>query len=80
MVIENRREGTFINRVNEIIESNFKDEKFGVSALAGKMNMSRSTLHRKIRSATGTSVSRFLRNARLNKALELLVENSITVA
>jgi len=80
MAVKNRREGTFVNRVNEIIESNFKDERFGVSALAGKMNMSRTTLHRKIRSATGTSVSRFLRNTRLNKALEFLVENSITVA
>lgn len=68
MAVKNRREGTFVNRVNEIIESNFKDERFGVSALADKMNMSRTTLHRKIRSATGQSVSRFLRNARLNKA------------
>ncbi|MDD4108807.1 MAG: AraC family transcriptional regulator [Prolixibacteraceae bacterium] len=80
MAVGNRREGTFINRINEIIESNFNDERFGVSALAGKMNMGRTTLYRKIRSTTGQSVSRFLRNTRLNKALELLMENSITVA
>ena len=57
-----------------------KDEGFGVSELAGEMNMSRSTLHRRIRSETGISVSQFIRNARLNRALELLTEYSMTVA
>ena len=58
----------------------WKIEGFGVSELAGEINMSRSTLHRRIKSETGITVSQFIRIARLNRALELLKENSVTVA
>lgn len=69
MEIRNRREANFINRVNTIIESNLNDERFGVSALDGKMNMSRTTCTGRSSQTTGQSVSRFLRNTRLNMAL-----------
>lgn len=80
MEIQNKREDAFINRVNEIITANMKDERFGVSALADKMNMSRKTLHRRIKSVRGISVSQFIRNARLNKAIKLLKNDPLTVA
>jgi non-specific serine/threonine protein kinase len=79
-VDQNRREESFIQHVSRIVEASMKDEGFGVSELAGRMNMSRSNLHRKIKSATGISVSQFIRNARLDKALKLLQEDSLTVA
>jgi non-specific serine/threonine protein kinase len=71
---------TFIQRVTRLIEANMKNEGFGVSELASKMNMSRSNLHRKVKSGTGLSVSQFIRIARLEKALELLKNDSLTVA
>ena len=77
---QNRREAAFINQVNKLIASNLKDERFGVSELADKMIMSRKTLYRKIKSSTGESVSLYIRNARLNKALELLKKESVTVS
>ncbi len=80
MVIQNRREDNFVKRVNEIISSNLRDERFGVSELAREMNMSRTTLYRRIKPVTGQSVSQFIRNARLNKSLELLENESLTVA
>ena len=80
MVILSKRDDSFIKHINEIIAVNMKNEGFGVSELAGKMNMSRSNLHRKVKSETGISVSQFLRNTRLTKSLELLQEASLTVA
>ena len=80
MAPKNVREATFIERVNEFIASNIKDEGFRVSELANKMHMSRSNLHRRIKSGTGISVSQFIRNARLKKALELLQKDPLTVA
>jgi predicted ATPase/AraC-like DNA-binding protein len=71
---------SFTRCLNEIIEVNLSNERFGVSELAFKMNMSRKTLYRRIKSATGQSVSQFLRNKRLNKALELIKNESLTVA
>ena len=80
MAIRNKRDESFIKSVNEIIEANLSNEGFGVSELADKMSMSRSSLHRKIRVEAGTTVSYFIRNARLQKAYALLKEHSITVA
>ena len=57
MAKRNSRNSKFIHQLNEILDSNIQNERFGVSELADKMNMSRSNLHRKIKSATGDSVS-----------------------
>jgi non-specific serine/threonine protein kinase len=70
----------FIQLLNEIIYSNVQNERFGVSELAYELNMSRSNLHRKIKYATGNSVSQYLRKIRLNKALELLKDQSNTIS
>ncbi len=70
----------FIGRLNDIIEAKLSNERFGVSELAGKMNMSRSNLHRKIKSSTGSSVSQYLRKIRLKKAMGLLKEGSLTIS
>jgi AraC-like DNA-binding protein len=68
-MVQNKREASFIQHVSKIVEDNMKNEGFGVSELAARMNMSRSNLHRKIKSASGISVSQFIRNARLDSAL-----------
>ncbi len=80
MALQNRRENAFAQHVNELVRANMKDEGFGVSELANVMNMSRTTLYRKIKTVTGHSVSQFIRNARLNRALELLENEPLTVA
>lgn len=74
------REENFIGRLVEVIDAHLENERFGVSELARAMGMSRSNLHRKIKSATGLSVSRFIRRVRLDKAMELLRESSLTVS
>lgn len=77
---QERRDRTFAQRLNEIIEDNLSNERFGVSELAREMNMSRSNLHRRIKSVSGISVSQYLRKIRLNKAFELLKEESLTIS
>jgi predicted ATPase/AraC-like DNA-binding protein len=80
MAIQNGSQESFILRVNDVISSKLKDEEFGVSELARELSMSRSNLHRKIKSGTGLSVSRYIRNARLSKAMERLCNDFLTVA
>lgn len=70
----------FIERSKEIIEAHFENERFGVSELARAMGMSRSNMHRKIKSFTGMSVSRFIREVKLDNAMGLLRESSLTVS
>lgn len=65
----------FIRKVTDIILSNLKNEKFGVEELSREMGMSHTTIHRKLRSYTHLSVSRFIREVRLHKAHEMLEQN-----
>ncbi|MBA4409770.1 MAG: hypothetical protein C0397_10160 [Odoribacter sp.] len=44
------------------------------------MNMSRSNLHRKVISITKTSVSQFIRQHRLKRAMEMLQQTALTVS
>ncbi len=80
MASRNSLNKKFAQQLNEIIDSNIQDERFGVSELAYKLNMSRSNLHRKIKAATGDSVSQHLKKVRLNKAMELLKEQSYSIS
>ncbi|WP_163323441.1 helix-turn-helix domain-containing protein [Draconibacterium mangrovi] len=70
----------FIEKAEAIILENIANEQFGVSELADLMNMSRSSLLRKIKTHTQLSASQFIRQVRVTKGLELLKHTSLTVA
>lgn len=70
----------FLARLTEFVESNLSDEHFGVSELAQGMNISRSNLYFKVKSVTGKSVSRFIRDIRLQKAKEILAGSNKTIS
>jgi len=69
----------FIDRLNAIAEARLADHRFGVSALAREMEMSRSTLHRKVKEAFNCSASRYISQKRLVKARQLLPDKKISV-
>lgn len=70
----------FINQANTLVLENISNEQFGVSELAELMNMSRSNLLRKIKKHTQLSVSQFIRQVRLQKGMEMVKENKLTVS
>ena len=69
-----------LDRLNEAIENNLDNEQFGVEELAKESGLSRSQLHRKLHSLTGQSASQMIREYRLKKALNLLQDDTATVA
>ncbi len=54
------------------VEKNITDEQMGIDTLAGYLNLSRSTLHRKLKSLTNKSATDFIRTIRLEYAARLL--------
>lgn len=70
----------FLSQATALVVERAADEQFGVSELAEAMNMSRSNLLRKIQAATGLSASLFIRKIRLEIAMDLLKEGSLTVS
>ncbi|MDN5204676.1 helix-turn-helix domain-containing protein [Fulvivirgaceae bacterium BMA10] len=70
----------FLRKVILKIEENLSDEHFGVSELAEAVDMSRSNLLRRVKNITSLSVSQLIRQVRLQKAREILKDNSLTVS
>ena len=70
----------FLERLTEITKANLTNSQFGVSELAREMGMSRSNLHLRVKKAAKKSVSQFINQVRLEKAMELLSQASLTVS
>ena len=70
----------FLSQATAVIVEKASDDQFGVSELAEALNMSRSNLLRKIRSATNLSASQFIRQVRLEIAMDMLNETSRRVS
>jgi AraC-like DNA-binding protein len=70
----------FIKKLIDIIEINLENENFGVIELASEIGLSRSQLHRRLHDINGKSTSRFMREYRLEKAMEMLKQNSSTAS
>ncbi len=72
--------GNFVDQAESIILENVANEQFGVSELADAMHTSRSNLLRKIKHQTKLSASQFIRQVRLEKAMEILGQTTLTVS
>ena len=73
-------ERDFLQKIASILEQHLSDERFGVSELAAAAGMSRSNLLRKIKKITGLSASRYMRQLRLEQAMEILKKEDLTVS
>ncbi len=69
-----------LNKISKTIEENLSNEKFGVSELAQELGMSRSNLLRKVKQHSSLSVSQLIRETRLQHAMQLLRQTSMTVS
>jgi transcriptional regulator GlxA family with amidase domain len=66
------RNSEIINKLVRIVEANLGDEHFGGKELAREAGISRSGINRKLKSVIKKSPSRFIREIRLQKALDML--------
>lgn len=70
----------FLEKLKKNVDDNLHNDQFSVEELAKNIGMSRSALHRKLTSATGQSVSQFIREHRLQRGMDLLKEGELTAA
>ncbi|SFR35845.1 TolB amino-terminal domain-containing protein [Robiginitalea myxolifaciens] len=71
---------SFIEQAKSLVLENLSNENFGVSELAAALHMSRSNLLRKVKKQTGLSANQFIREIRLQEAMELLRDSEQTVS
>ncbi|WP_372949545.1 helix-turn-helix domain-containing protein [Mariniphaga sp.] len=73
-------ENDFIHRMTETVDANLHNEHFGPEELAAQMGMSHSALHRKVKNVCNKTISRFIRERRLEKSKELLQNENYSVS
>ena len=74
------RNQKLLERAVEIVEKYMEDSSFDVEMFVNEMYMSRSQLHRKLKTLTGCSTTEFIRLIRLKRAAQLLKGKAGTVA
>lgn len=67
-----KKDKAFLDKLDHLILENLLQTDLDVNFIAHEMCMSYSTLHRRIKSATGMSANEYVRKHRLAKAMQLL--------
>jgi len=70
----------FLKKLTSVIEENLEDEEMNISYVAAQMNMSHSTLYRKIKALTNLTANEFIRKVRINFAEQLLITGQYNIS
>jgi len=70
----------FLEKLNTIIENNLAETDFDVTEMVKQMNMSHSTVLKKIKALTGMPLVEFVKNQRLKRAAQILVQDKLQIA
>lgn len=79
VLYSNELNDKFIKKASKVVWANMTNIGFGKEEFASTMNVSTSLLYKKIKSLTDKSPNEFIKTIRLNHALELLQEHSLSV-
>jgi signal transduction histidine kinase/DNA-binding response OmpR family regulator/streptogramin lyase len=69
----------FIKKIISTVEKNLQNTEFNSEVLASELNMSGSSLYRKLKTTTGTSPAEFIRTIRIKRAAQLLADKQRTI-
>jgi TolB-like protein/AraC-like DNA-binding protein/Tfp pilus assembly protein PilF len=70
----------FTRKLTEIIRANLENENFGIKELVRETGMSRFNLNRKLQFISRKTINQFIREVRLQKAMEMLLQESVTAS
>jgi transcriptional regulator GlxA family with amidase domain len=70
----------FLQKAIEVIENNIADPDLDIERFASEIGVSRMQLYRKLDALTEMTVKEFVRNIRLKRAAQLLVQKKLNVS
>ncbi|MFT3752832.1 MAG: two-component regulator propeller domain-containing protein [Paludibacter sp.] len=76
----NKLDKEFLDRITTIIEDNLDSEQINIAFIAERMNMSHSTLYRKIKALTNISANELIRKIKIQNAERLLLTGKYSVS
>ena len=65
---------SFLQSLKNIVITNLSNDQFGAEDISREIGLSRSQVHRKLQKINGKSITQFIREARLDVALDVLKE------
>ncbi len=74
------REKQFLMELNCVILKHIQESTEGVEVIAHDIGMSRTSLYRKLKAITGCSINEYIRNFKLDRAAELITNESYSVS
>lgn len=77
---DNNTESAFIHKAILLVENNLQNSNFSIENMVDELNMSQSTLYRKVKSLTGLSLTSFIRSIRLKKAAHLILIEDLNLS
>lgn len=79
-ILEGRVDKVFLEKLALLTSQHLSDATFSVDRLAEMTSMGRTKFYGKVKQLTGMSPNRYLQEARLQRAAELLLEGELTVS
>ena len=73
-------DNNFVANAMNLIENDLANDSMNIGQFASNMNVSKSTLGRKIKLLTGLSTIQFIQNIRIRKAEKLLLKNNCKIS
>ena len=70
----------FLEKINKLIEERMSNDKIDIDYLADNLNISESTLYRKMKALTGLSSNEYIRKYKMKYAEHLLLEGKYTIS
>jgi DNA-binding response OmpR family regulator len=70
----------FLEKLTSIIEENLENDKFSIEVLCEEIGMSRAQLHRKVKAITNQTTTEIIRNFRLQRAADLIIQEAGNMA
>lgn len=75
----NRLDKEFLEKLQKVVEENLGEEELDVPFLCRTFLMSRSTFYRKIKGLIGITANEYIRNARLNRVIQLIQDEGMGI-
>lgn len=73
-------EDKFLAKLEKLVIEKYNGDDISIPEIAKELGFSRSSLYRKVKAITGSSINNYIKRVRLNKAAKLLLENNINVS
>lgn len=75
-----KTDSKFLQKAIGVVEKNIQDTSFDITKFTKEMYVSRSLLHKKLKALTDMSASEFIKNCRLKRAAEYLLDSELTIS